>query len=382
MQQQNYNNMKKIVICGGHFSPALAVIEKLQKRRKFQVYYFGRKNPLEGDMAESLEYQTLSKLNISFNFITTGRIQRSLSFQTIPSLFKLPIGFFQSFYYLLKIKPDVVVSFGGYVAFPVCVCAWILRIPIITHEQTHVLGLVNKIISKMAKVLCLSYKDTENVPSGVKTELTGNPIRKSIDTSEERELINFGNEKLPLLYITGGSLGSKTINAIIAKIIQSLCKNFRILHQTGNANGGEDFLNLSQIKNSLDIEFKNNFQVIEHIKPSSIGAILKNSFLVIGRAGANTVNEILAVGVPAILIPLPWAGQNEQKKNALLLKSIGLGEIILQSELTPALLLSKIEEMQKNIKNYQKSKLKAKEIISESAAEKIVQLIEEFCQTV
>lgn len=381
--------MKKIVICGGHFSPALAVIEKLLKKKKFQVYYFGRKNPLEGDSAKSLEYQTLSKLNISFNFITTGRIQRSLSFQTIPSFLKLPIGFFQSFYYLIRIKPDVIVSFGGYVAFPVCIAGWILRIPIITHEQTHVLGLANKIISKMGKVLCLSFKDTENVPFGVETVITGNPVRESIDTSEERELINFGNDKLPLLYITGGSLGSKTINAIIAKIIPSLCKDFRILHQTGNANGSEDFINLSQIKNSLDKEVKNNYQIIEHINPSSIGAILKNSFLVIGRAGANTVNEILAVGVPAILIPLPWAGQNEQEKNALLLKSIGLGEMILQSELTPELLLSKIEEMQKNIKNYQKSlpcrqagKLKAKEIVNESAAEKIVQLIQEYCPIV
>lgn len=370
--------MIKVVICGGHLAPALAVIEKLLKKSNYHIYYIGCKKHLEGDSAESLEFNTLSKLDIPFKSITTGRMQRSLSWLTIPSLFKLPIGLIQSFYYLSKLRPKMIVSFGGYVALPVCLCARILRIPIITHEQTHVLGLANKIISKIGKVLCLSFKDTENVPSGVKTVFTGNPVRDSINTYEDKKVISFGNEKLPLLYVTGGSLGSKTINRTVAKIIPSLCIRFRILHQCGNASGGEDFKDLSHLKDTLDPFYKNNYQVIEHIKPSSVGTILKNSLLVVGRAGANTVYEILTVGVPAILIPLPWAGQNEQEKNALLLKSIGLGEIILQSELTPLLLLSTIKTMQKNIDIYQKAKQKAKEIIRVDGADEIVRLIEKF----
>lgn len=370
--------MIKIVICGGHFTPALAVIEKLLKKRNYDIFYFGRKRSLEGDSAESLEFKTLLDLNIPFKFITTGRLQRSLSLFTILSLLKLPIGFIQSFYYLSRMRPKLIVSFGGYVALPVCLCAWTLNIPIITHEQTHVLGLTNRIISRFVKVLCLTFKDTEDVPNGVKTVYTGNPVRESIKTSEVTDIISFGNNKLPLLYITGGSLGSKTINEIIAKIIPSLCLRFRILHQCGNANNREDFKNLTRQKNALSSRYKNNYRVIEQIKPSAVGTILKNSLLVVSRAGANTVYEILTVGVPAILIPLPWAGQNEQEKNALLIKSIGLGEKIAQSELTPMLLLSTIETMQKNIDIYIKAKKRAGEIIRVDVADEIVRIIDEY----
>lgn len=373
--------MKNIVICGGHFSPALAVIENLQKKRGYRIFYFGRKQALEGDSAGSLEYNLLTKKNISFYSIVTGRLQREFTIHTIPSFLKFPVGLIQTFVLLLVIRPKIVVSFGGYVALPVCFSARILGIPVITHEQTYYVGLANRIIARFAQVLCLSFTDTKNIPRGVNTILTGNPIRTSIFTDKGKKIENFGDKKLPLLYITGGNLGSRSINEAIGKILPSLCVKYRVLHQCGNADNSEDFKYLSRLKNSLEANFRQNYNLVEHIEPSEAGPVYKDASLVIGRAGANTVNEILAFGVPAIFIPLPWAGQNEQEKNALLVESVGLGEIIRQSELTAGFLLDKINSMIGRIAAYKQNSQRGKSVIRVDGAEQIVKLIDKYSNT-
>lgn len=370
--------MKNIVICGGHLSPALAVIEKLRNNKNYKIYYFGRKYALEGDQSFSLEYQTIKKLKIQFESINTGRLQRTFTWHTLPSLFKIPPGLIQSFFILAKIKPVVVVSFGGYVAFPVSFCAWLLRIPIVTHEQTHSLGLTNRLISSLADVLYLSFKDTKGIPKKVKTVVTGNPIRESLLNLPNENFVDFGDKKLPLLYITGGNLGSRIINETVGKILPNLASSFRILHQCGNADSKLDFQTLTKLKNLLPVRFRQNYQIITQIDPSLIGTIYKNASLLVGRAGANTVNEILAFGLPSILIPLPWAGQTEQKENAELVESVGLGKVIKQNELTPKVLLNTITTMMTNIKFYRKKKAEAKKLVSLNSAEKIIAQVVKF----
>lgn len=370
-----------IVICGGHLAPALAITETLQKNKKYQIYYFGRKHALEGDPAESLEYRTMAKLHIPFKAITSARLQRVFTWYTVLSIFKFPIGLTQSFLLLLAIRPKIVISFGGYLALPVCLCASLLRIPIITHEQTHSLGLSNKIISRFAQVLCLSYKDTVGISVGVKTVLVGNPIRESLFTgkNEDRKIIDFGNRKLPLIYITGGSVGSRSINLVIGKILSSLITTFRVLHQCGNADGEADFKNLSQLRDSLPRNYQKNYKIISQVDPASIGTVYRNASLIIGRAGANTVTEILAFGKPSILIPLPWAGHNEQEKNALMVKMVGLGEIVDQSKLTPKFLFDKINSLIANIDSYRRNAVNAKKLIRLDGVGQIVKLIDAYC---
>lgn len=151
--------IKKIVITGGHLTPALAVMEKLREQG-WQIVFFGRQHALEGDSSVSVEYQTITKLGISFISLTAGRLQRSFTRYTVFSFLKIPIGFIQSFYYLIKFKPTVILSFGGYVALPVALAGWMLKIPIVTHEQSVVPGLANKIIFKFAKKsMCFVGKD-------------------------------------------------------------------------------------------------------------------------------------------------------------------------------------------------------------------------------
>lgn len=379
----------KIVICGGHFSPALAVIEKLKEEKKyFQVYYVGRVKPLEGDNSFSLEYLELSRSEISLYTIDSGRFPRELSLSSVISLARFPQGLFQSFFLLSKIHPQVVLSFGGYIALPICLAAYALRIPIFTHEQTAILGLANRIIARFAKVLFLTYKDTEKIPPGVKTVVAGNPLRLSITSSSQSSFIksqdagaqftNFGDQSLPLIYVTGGSLGARPINKIIGKIIPQLVQKYRVLHQTGAAYNLVDFYSLLKVKASLPKAVQVNYKLVKHVPSKHVGAILKTAKFVIGRSGANTVSELAYLSTPAILIPLPHAADNEQYVNARMLEKEGSAKVINQHGLTAKKLLREIVNFEKNYTVYKKNARRAKNILSNSAEEKIINEIERY----
>lgn len=371
----------KIVICGGHLSPAMAVIEEVKKKNKYEPIYIGRKYALEGDRALSLEYSVITQEKIPFYSITTARLQRSITLYTIPSLLKLPLGFFQSLILLVKIRPKLVLSFGGYVSLPICFSAWMLRIPIIIHEQTHVMGLTNRIISRIAKKVCLSFADTKCVSFKNKVIITGNPIRQSVTTeTQKKDLTNFGNNNLPILYITGGSLGARSINIVVSAILPYLVKKFRVIHQCGSADGDKDFKMLIKVKNSLPSAYKRNYFVIKHIDPNLIGSILQKTTLVVSRAGANTTAELVLVGVPSVLIPLPWSGDKEQEHNALFLEKMHVAKVIKQKELSREKLIETIDFMQKNISRFKNNAQKAKKMIRSDASKSIISVIDSLLE--
>ncbi len=170
--------MKLLIVAGGggHFAPALSVIEKLPK--DWDLLLVGRKYSLEGDAALSLEYQTAERMHIPFRMLTTGRIQRKLTRHSLLSLLKTPIGMVQALSILRDFKPDVVLSFGGYVAVPLVLAAHFLRIPIIIHEQTFGAGLANKISSRFADKVCISWEESRKYFPNGKVVVTGNPVRK------------------------------------------------------------------------------------------------------------------------------------------------------------------------------------------------------------
>src|SRR3990167_6775375 len=168
----------KIVIIGGHLTPALSVIEALPKDA--QILYIGRKYSLEGDKALSLEYQAITKKGIPFSAIKTGRLQRRITRYTLPSLVKIPYGFGQSLTILRRFKPNVVVGFGGYVSLPVILAAKTLKIPIVIHEQTLEAGFTNKIVAGFADKICISFESSHKYFPKEKTVLTGNPIRRTL----------------------------------------------------------------------------------------------------------------------------------------------------------------------------------------------------------
>src|SRR5690606_18186799 len=168
------------------------------------ILYIGRKYALEGDKAVSLEYQTITSMNISFQEIKTGRLQRSFTKYTFPSLAKIPVGFAQAIYILNNFKPDVVVGFGGYVSVPVIMAADFLKIPTIIHEQTLEAGAANKFLGKIVDKVCISFEQSAKYFPKDKIVLTGNPIRKSISKPSKKYTLPSG---FPILYITGGKIG-------------------------------------------------------------------------------------------------------------------------------------------------------------------------------
>lgn len=371
--------MKKIVICGGHLSPALPIIENLIKEKKYNIFYIGRRKALEGDKSDSLEYITINRIGIPFITLICGRFQRSLTRYTLLSLFKFPISLIQSLVILQKLKPDLIVAFGSYVALPVCIIARLLKIPIIIHEQTHVMGLTNRIVSRFATKICISWKDTQKIPKNVIYEITGNPNLFESHITVNNSLVNFGNRKIPLIYITGGSLGSKTINNVIGRILNELTKKYRIIHQTGMAENGLEYNKLFQLRKFLNEEQKNNYQIYPFIDPYQSRGIFQGVNLVISRAGANTVSEIKYYGVPSILIPLPWAADNEQVQNALKLEKTDMAIIIKEDDLTPQILLEKIGMIMSNYKLYQKKSNIGRMEVKINATSRITEIIKSFC---
>lgn len=361
----------KLVIIGGHLSPALAVIESLPQDTK--ILFVGRKHSLEGDKAVSLEYKTINSLGIQFSEIVSGRLQRKFTRHTINSLLKFPIGMIQSLFILLKFKPDVVLGFGGYLSLPVAIIAFLLRIPVVIHEQTLEAGFANKIISIFAKKICISWESSKKYFPRSKTVLTGNPIRQFKIQNSKFKIAEL-DSKLPTIYVTGGSSGSHFINTLIEGCLKDLLRKFNVIHQTGDAKLN-DYERLKTVRSNLPFDISKRYTLEKFIEPSHVGYILKNCDLVISRAGINTIIELIYFERPGILIPLPFSQGQEQLKNAKFLESLGLGLVLQQKEIDPKRLYDKIVLMFANINKYRLNKAQLS-TMQKDASQNIVRVVE------
>ena len=356
----------KVLIIGGHLSPALSVIENLQNE---EVFYVGRRFALEGDNALSLEYQTITKLDIPFFELKTARLQRKFSKHTLTSLAKFPIGLFQSVKILKKVKPDVVLGFGGYVSVPLIIASYFLKIPVVIHEQTLEAGLANKLVSRFADAICISFDSSRKFFPQNKTILTGLPLKQDIIKAKKYGQKN----KIPSIYITGGSLGSHAINLLIFQTLPSLLENFAILHQTGGSKRFKDFDNLQKLKESLSVENSSRYEIKRFLSSKEASEALQKADIVVSRAGINTVCELIYLEKPSFLIPLHISQRNEQHKNALFAKQLGLAEIGDEKQLTAPEFILKINEMFKNLKNYKIEV--SKNSVNENSALKIIKVL-------
>lgn len=371
--------MKKIVISGGHLTPALAVIEELQQRGNWEIFFIGRKYAAEEDKTPSLESKIIIDKGLNFLPVNFGRLQHHFTRYTIPALLRIPWGFIRTYFYLAKIKPGIILSFGSYVGLPVVFNAWLLRIPIAIHEQTTVIGLGNKVASFFAKKIFVSWPETLKLLPENKTVLTGNPFRKNNFSFSQKSFSDWGfSKKQPLILVTGGNQGSHRINLVVEKILPKILMKYNLFHQTGHLEANGDFERLKAIKNKLPSSLKSNYQIRRYLTGEEWGSLLASVDLIVSRAGINTITESLFLGKPQLLIPIPWLPGDEQTKNALMVKQMGLGEILLQEELNPENLLKKIDQMIKNLDKYSSVGNQAKKLVSPDAAKKIVNELEEM----
>jgi UDP-N-acetylglucosamine--N-acetylmuramyl-(pentapeptide) pyrophosphoryl-undecaprenol N-acetylglucosamine transferase len=360
----------RIIITGGHFSPAYAVIQKIEKDNNILV--IGRKHAFEGDKNETYEYRLCIDKGIPFKDLNAGRLQRKFTRYTLFSAAKFPGGIVGALKILHAFKPDVVVTFGGYIGLAVALAASVLRIPVILHEQTLRAGLSSKIIGKFASAVLISFESSRKYFKNEKVILTGNPIREEFF---KRTDIKDFKSSLPLIYVTGGSTGAHAINEVFFELIPQLVKEYTIVHQTGKNTQFEDSKKAYELKTELPRDVQKNYIPRPFFLPEEVSFLFQNAALVVSRSGINTVTELMALGTPGLLIPLPFGQLNEQKENAQLFEKTGGGKYLEQNEMTPERLLATLHAMINEGKGYKKNAGFVNEYIHIDAADKISKII-------
>ncbi len=290
---------RKIALTGGgtagHITPNLALVPTLQKR-DYDIIYIGSKNGMEKDMIKST--------TIPFFGITTDKLRRYLAIKNLLMPMNVVKGIYEAKSILKKQNVDIVFSKGGFVAVPVVIAAHLLKIPVISHEADITPGLANKIAAPMSKKVCCNFEETVNYFHG-KGVHTGCPIRQELLNGDKNKCIkmfNFNNDK-KIIFVTGGSLGSKYINNLIRENLDTLLKDYNIIHQCGKGN----------VDNDIKLDGYVQYDVIK----DELSDIFAYADFVISRAGANIIFELLALKKPCILIPLSKkASRGDQILNA------------------------------------------------------------------
>jgi len=325
-----------IVITGNHHTPAIELITQLQNDHQYQwhVFYISQLNQNETHLQKTI----IPLLGNRYLDIRGGKYDRNSLLKTILGIPKTITAFFRSLLFLKRVKPDIVVSFGGYISFPVIAAAAFLKIPSLTHEQTLTVSLSTLLNSLFCKYIALSFAPSQNkIPRFLskKSVVTGNLLRSAIFSTQSTTLSKTSPKK-PVILFLGGNQGSTAINNTILSIIPSLTKKFFVIHQTGPQSFSV-FRKLSAT----------NYLPLDYIDQNNIGWAFHQANIVVSRSGANTCQELDALDKKAILIPLPFSQQNEQLLNAQWLKRLHPKTIVIipQLSLTPKLLTAEINQL-------------------------------------
>lgn len=361
----------KLIVTGGHLTPALAFIDFVQATEpEVDFTFIGREYSQDSQKQLSREASEVAERSIRFVNLKAPRFKQAslleLLFKSVPLLRSI----LASWWFLARNRPAAVVSFGGYLAVPVVLAAWMHRIPVVTHEQTRTAGLANKLIARFAQKVAVSYPETTKLFPKHKTVVTGNPIRSELlqPTPERPSWFTSAEPPRNLLYITGGNQGSLVINTTIGELLPQLLKNWVVIHQTGSATATHDYKqDLEQKAAKLSKSVREKYVVREWITADELAWIFHQQPVVITRAGANTVRELEIYELPAVLIPLPFAHNQEQHKNAQYYVRKHKGVLLAQADLNPASLLSAIDQ----VKTGSRRRSKRRKLTTNDASKKL-----------
>lgn len=338
----------KVVISGGHLTPALAVIHAFQKsRRPVELVFIGREFMQEKEQMLSREKEEMAKRNITFYDIPAAKFHRTHILRNIEEITRLFPSLHQTYQILSKERPDLFLSFGGYLAFPIALVCRILNIPVITHEQTKTAGLANQVIAYLATKIAVSFEESKKFFPKEKVVLTGNPLRPAFARASSKKpawlsSLPKTSDQLPMIFVTGGSQGSHIINTTLSAILDPLTKRAVVVHQCGTSADSAYLRDLEKQRTQLSLAQQRRYVVREWINEEDVVWMFQHASLVVSRSGANTVQEVVVSKVPAIFIPLPFAHNNEQLKNAQAAAAKGSAVIIGQKDLIPSTLLRTI----------------------------------------
>ncbi len=362
---------------GGHIFPLISIIrdikEKVPSNKEVEFFYIGP----EDRFASRL----LKNEGVKMKTIWAGKIRRywtpkAILKNFIDIFFKIPIGFFQSFFYLFLLAPDLVFSKGGFGGVTTVFSAYLLRTPVLIHESDVSPGLANKISSRMALEIFVSFRKTEYFPLD-KMILVGNPIRKEIlngDKERAKETFELTGEK-PVILIMGGSQGAQRINNKVLNAFPQFLLDFEIIHQCG-----ED--NIEQVWVESGAVLSKNLQQYYHprgfLKEKDLADAYAAADLVISRAGSGSIFEIAACNIPSILIPLPESAQNHQVKNAYAYAEKGGCLVIEEPNFTTGFFLERISTLFENEEKIRKMKRAIERFSKPKASEIIAQYINSY----
>ena len=329
--------MKRIILTGGgtagHVTPNIALLPGL-KERGYDIHYIGS--------YDGIEKELITQLDIPYHGISSGKLRRYFSLQNFTDPFRVLKGFGEARKIIKKLKPDVIFSKGGFVSVPVVIAGKQCKVPTIIHESDMTPGLANKLASPSASKVCCNFPETlEHLPEG-KAVLTGSPIREELLTGSREAALDFCklSADKPVILIVGGSLGSVIVNNAVREILPELLKDFHVIHLCGKGKTDESLKDL------------NGYLQYEYIQEE-----LKDLFaladIVISRAGANAICELLALYKPNILIPLSArASRGDQILNARSFERQGYSMVIEEEDLNQASLLSAIQHLYQNKDTY------------------------------
>lgn len=325
---------------GGHTLPLVAVLSVLKhhtanQNHGLEVYWLGSKKGPELKLSQ--------EQNIPFHHVPAGKLRRYFDWRNFTDIFKTFAGTIKAWWILGKLKPNVVFSKGGFVSFPTVFAAWLRNIPVVAHESDVVPGLTTKLCFPFVKKQCLGFAASKSYFSQNHNKLvyTGVPLRDAIlrgNSESGLQFLGLTTKTKPVLLVMGGSLGAAAINQVILTILPQLLKEFTVVHSTG-------------AQKNVITTHRNGYFSYETLA-DSLADLYQLADLIVSRAGASTVCEILTLKKPAIFIPLTRKqSRGDQIVNCELIKNLPSLSILDQDTLTPELLLDTIKSMCQSTKN-------------------------------
>ena len=332
--------MKKIILTGGgtagHVTPNIALLPNLQNAG-YEVHYIGSYNGIEKKLIEDI--------GIPYYGISSGKLRRYFDIKNFSDPFRVIKGFGEADRLIKKLKPDVIFSKGGFVSVPVVLAAKKNGVPAIIHESDMTPGLANKICIPAATKVCCNFTETYDLLPEGKAVLTGTPIRKELFEGDRNRAATFCglDPSKPAILIIGGSSGSVVINNTVRKSLEDILPNFQVIHLCGKGHLDENLTN------------KKGYVQFEYVS-KELRDLFAFSDLVISRAGANAICELLALKKPNILIPLSKAAsRGDQILNAKSFKKSGYSYVIEEEELSKTSLLNAIRDVSAHKSEYVKA---------------------------
>lgn len=329
--------MKRIILTGGgtagHVTPNIALLPRL-KELQYDIHYIGSYNGIEKELIE--------QFGIPYHGISSGKLRRYFSLQNFTDPFRVVKGLGEAKKFVKLLNPDVIFSKGGFVSVPVVLAGKSRRVPTIIHESDMTPGLANKISIPSATKVCCNFPETlKHLPEG-KAVLTGSPIRQELlsgDKYKAKEFLRFSSDK-PVIMVVGGSLGSVAVNEAVRGILPELLKTFQVVHLCGKGKVDDSLQNLE------------GYAQFEYVK-EELKDLFSLTDIVISRAGANAICELLALHKPNLLIPLSAnASRGDQILNARSFERQGYSIVLEEEELNKQTLLDSITRLYENKNTY------------------------------